>query len=140
MTTIEQRIAQNERFLKRLLARHPKALDRHADLVQSRVPQTESLLYQQALESRPVLETLDDRRLVSTRDRAQVLETIVSRERPVLFVQDNKFNTTDVTSLGVEAAELVGLMKRTSDRLLPLLPLVGRFDVANFPGSDFLGT
>ena len=71
--------------------------------------------------------------------RDLALETIVRRERPVLFVRDGEFDTTEVTTLGPEAVDLVGRMKQQGSRLLPLLPLIGRIDVMNFPG-DFVGT
>ena len=51
----------------------------------------------------------------------------------MLFVQNGKFNTTDVTALGPEATDLVDRMKQQGGTLVPLLPLIGRIDVVNFP-------
>src|SRR5262249_9175372 len=73
--------------------------------------------------------------------RDLALETIVSRERPVLFVQDGNFNTTDVTALGPEAVALVDRMKQQGNTLLPALPLIRPIDVVNFPNNaEFVGT
>ncbi|MBC8112816.1 MAG: trypsin-like peptidase domain-containing protein [Candidatus Saccharimonas sp.] len=58
----------------------------------------------------------------------------------MLFVRDNKFDASQVTILGPEAEELVGKLNAAADKLLPLLPLIGRIDVVNFPGNDFVGT
>jgi V8-like Glu-specific endopeptidase len=69
-----------------------------------------------------------------------VLETIVRKERPVLFVQDDWLNKTDATLDGEEAKALVDELDRQHRKFQPLMPLIGRMDVANFPGIDFLGT
>ena len=69
------------------------------------------------------------------------LETIVLAERPVFFVKEGKVDTQDATILGMEAEELVEKMKDASAILEPLLPLIGRIDVVNFPNNmPFVGT
>jgi hypothetical protein len=75
---------------------------------------------------------------VDPQDR--VFEAIVREDRPVLFVRDAVFDTDQVTTLGPEAVDLVKRMKDGGDRLVPLLPLIGRLDVLNFPGVEFVGT
>lgn len=141
--------ARNERFLKRLLARRPEEAQRFegmvANIARERSPGLpgglpggpfralpESL--EAAFEGVPAAVRPD---LENVRNLA--LETIVNEERPVLFVRDGSFDTENVTVLGNEARDLVRMMK-DSRLLAPILPLVGRFDVTNFPGSDFLGT
>ena len=44
------------------------------------------------------------------------LETIVRAERPILFAQDGKFNTTEVTLIGPEAEELVGKLSNAAPK------------------------
>jgi hypothetical protein len=129
----DKRSQFNERFLQRLLARRPQ--DRQA--IEERLQREEDHLpVERALATLPRDAPAQARR--SRRDL--VLETIVNRERPVLFVRDGKFDTTEVTALGPEAVDLVDQMKRQGSRLSPLLPLIGRIDVVNFPGNDFIGT
>lgn len=117
------RRSYNEKFLQRLLARRPQDRDHYQALLAQ--PETPALEF--AAPGAP-----------SGRDLA--LETIVDRERPVLFVRDGALDTTEVTILGPEATDLVDRLKTASPKLLPLLPLIGRIDVLNFPGADFLGT
>ena len=130
---LEKRRQFNEKFLQRLVARRPQ--DR---------PGIEARIEREArrLEPEAALEMLRPdiapEELQDPRDFA--LETIVRRERPVLFVRDGKFDTTEVTTLGPEAVDLVDRMKQQGSRLLPLLPLIGRIDVVNFPNIDFVGT
>lgn len=70
-----------------------------------------------------------------------VNESIVREERPVLFVRQDRFDKVNATLNGVEARELVGILERAEPRLQPMLPLIGRIDVAGFPGNvDFVGT
>ena len=117
---LERRKQFNERFLQRLLTRRPQ--DR---------PEIEQRLQQEG--RRPAPESALD-----PRDLA--LETIVNRERPVLFVRDGQFDLNEVTALGREAADLIDRMKQQGNRLFSVLPLVGRIDVVNFPNVDYVGT
>ena len=128
----EKRRQFNERFLQRLMARRPQ--DR-GGLEQRLQTETNRLEPEAATEALVVDPSGQIRR--DPRDLA--LETIVNRERPVLFVRDGNFDTTEVTALGPEAVELVDRMKTHGRRLVSLLPLIGRIDVVNFPG-DFVGT
>ncbi|WP_192180306.1 phospholipase D-like domain-containing protein [Mesorhizobium amorphae] len=69
------------------------------------------------------------------------LETIVSEERPVLFVKKGKIDFEEATIRGREAADLVANLARTRERIEPLMPLIGRIDVVNFPnGFPYVGT
>lgn len=127
------RLAQNERnerFFRRLLKRRP-GKRKHYQAMLKPAASVRAAARGRTLEGTP-------ERVAA--HRASILETIVARERPVLFVQDGAFNTTKVATLGFEALELVKLMKSSGGKLLPLLPLIGRFDVKNFPGADYLGT
>lgn len=137
---LEKRRQFNERFLRRLLARRPQ--DR---------PEIEQRLQQE--ERHVVLEagfadvadfadlTLDPTGQIGRDPRDRALETIVNRERPVLFVRDGKFDLNEVTALGPEAVDLVDRMRQQGSRLFSLLPLIGRIDVVNFPNNvDFVGT
>lgn len=122
----ELRNRENEDFLKRLLARRPHAKAFYEPILR----RPESTLG--GLEAH-----------VATKEaasRAMALETIVARERPVLFVRDGRFDTEQVTILGVEAKDLVDQLMQSSAALQPLLPLVGRIDVTNLPGFPFVGT
>lgn len=70
----------------------------------------------------------------------RLLETIVSEERPVLFVQSPWLNVTDVSIIGPEAQQLVDDLKARRADFELLLPLVGRIDVTHFAGGDYVGT
>lgn len=76
----------------------------------------------------------------ATVERSLVLETIVKKERPVLFVESDWLNFENVTEIGEEAASLIRQINEKRALFQPLLPLVGRIDVTHFPGADFLGT
>lgn len=117
-----KRIARNEEFVRRLLARRPDDRDRYKAMLRSaRLPEAEG-------------------NEAPARSRQRELETIVNAERPVLFVRDNKFDASEVTTLGPEAEDLVKGLNAAVEKLAPLLPLVGRIDVVNFPGNEFVGT
>ena len=141
----ENRIAYNELFYKRLIARRPDLRKRYEPLLKRRTEReaapTEarekiSRLFE-SLAREPLERVLDD----SSLSRAIVLETIVKAERPVLFVRGRNFDTEQVTVIGQEAQDLVKMMKGASEILGPLLPLVGRIDVENFPNNfPFVGT
>ena len=120
-----QRKEHNEYFLRRMLARRPSARAHYDELLKPRAAAATDL------------EAVAD---AAESSRASVLETIVDRERPVLFVKGKGFDTEEVTALGFEAEALVDQMKKSSEWFAPVLPLIGRFDVTNFPGSDFVGT
>lgn len=130
----------NERFLQRLLARRPQ--DRAE--IEQRLQQVERRVVREAgfADVADFADlTLDPTGQIRREPRDLALETIVNRERPVLFVRDGKFDLTEVTALGSEAVDLVDRMRQQGSRLFSLLPLVGRIDVVNFPNNvDFVGT
>jgi hypothetical protein len=122
------RKTRNEEFVKRLLARRSEAASHYsAELASGR------------LESDAALESvLEDEPGLTGRDL--MLETIVRKERPVLFVRDDWLDIKNVTTFGFEAEELVRDLNARRNTLKPLMPLVGRIDVTSFPGAEFLGT
>ena len=128
MMNVEKRKQFNERFLRRLLARRPQD--------QTEIEQRLRVVPEAAFSDLSPEATGGTFR--DSRDLA--LETIVNRERPVLFVRDGKFDLTEVTALGPEALDLVDRMKQQGSGLFSLLPLIGRIDVVNFPNIDFVGT
>src|SRR5262245_11107757 len=107
----EKRTAHNERFLQRLLARRPQDRETYARLLRAPTRGENA-----APES-----TLGD----EASFREKMLETIVSRERPVLFVKDGGFDTLDVAALGNEAVELIQKVKDAAPDLRRVLPLIG---------------
>ena len=133
----QARRRHNEEFFQRFLQRRPQARATHEDLVK-RISGDSKLVREMAV-------AVADARLNFAAPEAPsvqelVLETIVRRERPVLFVQDDWINKSEVTADGEEAKELIAALDQSRDRLFPLMPLIGRIDVSNFPGNDFLGT
>ncbi|WP_176480174.1 phospholipase D-like domain-containing protein [Mesorhizobium sp. WSM3859] len=124
------RASRNEEFVQRLLARHSEASARYRGMLQSASAVEES-----------VLDEMDsDAAGPSAAGREAVLETIVRKERPVLFVSNDWLDVVNVTTFGVEAEELVRDLNARRTTLQPLMPLVGRIDVTSFPGADFVGT
>ncbi|HLG54368.1 MAG TPA: phospholipase D-like domain-containing protein [Vicinamibacterales bacterium] len=141
----QKRANFNERFYRRLLARRPQDRTQYEQLLAqpeaafADFPGTRERAFD--VSGRPEAAfDLTGAPGAAFDPRDIALETIVSRERPVLFVKDGAFDTTDATILGPEAEDLIERMKRQGSRLLPMLPLIGRIDVVNFPGNDFLGT
>jgi V8-like Glu-specific endopeptidase len=130
----EKRKRFNERFLQRLLARRPQDQPE----IHQRLQQSERLVPESALGAMPLESAGGGQVFRNPRDLA--LETIVNRERPVLFVKDGKFELSDVATLGQEAIDLVDRMRQQGPQLFSLLPLIGRIDVVNFPNLDFVGT
>jgi hypothetical protein len=90
---LEKRKQFNERFLQRLLARRPQ--DR---------PEIEQRLQQEEHRAMPEAvfadRALDPTKQIRLDPRDLALETIVNRERPVLFVRDGQFDLNEVTALG----------------------------------------
>lgn len=69
-----------------------------------------------------------------------VLETIVREGRPALLVQDNKI-TPDPKTAGGSARIVVDRLSESAPKIAWALPLVGRIDLANYPGSlTYAGT
>ncbi len=69
------------------------------------------------------------------------LETIVMETgRPAIPVRGNEVSYEDA-HIDAESADIVSALKASAGKIEPLLALVGRIDVANFPGSaDYVGT
>src|SRR5688572_23852642 len=89
-----ERNAYNRAFVDRLLKRRPDAVDEVR-----RAQAAAAQLFGTVLESNlgtsaePALDI--------------VLETIVNRERPVLFIKNDQIATDDLPPLGIEARDLV---------------------------------
>lgn len=122
------RSTRNEEFVQRLFARRPEA-----NTIYGAELETASLV------SDSPLETLASD-TVAMSEREAVLETIVRKERPVLFVTNDWLDVQNVTTFGLEAEEMVRDLNARRNTLKPLMPLVGRIDVTSFPGAEFLGT
>ncbi|WP_275791450.1 trypsin-like peptidase domain-containing protein [Pararhizobium gei] len=122
------RTTRNEEFVQRLFARHPDASAHYKAELESA-----------SLESDVALESVASAAPATT-GRELMLETIVRKERPVLFVRDDWLDIENVTTFGLEAEELVRDLNARRNILKPLMPLVGRIDVTSFPGAEFLGT
>ena len=126
-----------EEFYQRLLQRRPGAKSAHDELVR-KVSGDAKLTAEVAAKG------LAARALAAAHEAPTVdeivLETLVRRERPVLFVQDDWINKTEVTADGEEARELIAALDGSREKLSPLMPLIGRIDVANFSGASYLGT
>jgi S1-C subfamily serine protease len=118
----------NERFLRRLKKRRPDVAAAHEAALEA-VSRSAALEFTEG--------TQPEHAALS---RQMVLETIVDDERPVLFVRDDAFDTENATIRGREAEALVKMMTDKGSGLMPILPLIGRFDVKNFPGAEFIGT
>ncbi|HST23581.1 MAG TPA: phospholipase D-like domain-containing protein [Blastocatellia bacterium] len=72
--------------------------------------------------------------------RSVALETIVREGRPALLVQNNRISP-DGAMIDAAARVIVERLRQAAPVLEPLIPLVGRIDVANYPGPyDFLGS
>jgi hypothetical protein len=132
----QSRKAHNEEFLRRLYARRPQAKRRYEPLVKKAesAPDTiEEVAFEGAMNR-------DATGLRAATTRELVLETIVRKERPVLFVKDDWIDIDEVTTIGEEAKELVTVLDAKRSVMQPLMPLIGRIDVVGFPGTDFLAT
>lgn len=68
------------------------------------------------------------------------LETIVREGRPAFFVKGNKI-TQEGSLIEATAKTVIERMTSAASRIEPLIPLVGRIDVDNFPGTaTYVGT
>jgi Trypsin-like peptidase domain len=132
----QSRRAHNEEFVRRLYARRPDAKQEHDRIIKelaAHAEPTQEVTLETALQGESV------GRAGAIRDDA-LLETIVLRERPVLFVRNDWIDRVNVTLFGDEAKDLVSQLDSRRDIMQPLMPLIGRIDVVGFPGNDFLGT
>jgi hypothetical protein len=123
------RKAYNEEFLRRLYARRPQAKKEYDPLMAKAAAR--GFIEEAGIEGRIRRKKI---RLSPATNRAIILETIVRKERPVLFVKKDWVDLDDATVIGPEAKDLVaGLNARRND-IKPLIPLIGRIDAVNFPG------
>jgi len=124
-------------FVKRLLARNPDAAQSIAKRIRDKAGLETASLEETPPSPRDVIDLL-------TRSPIADLETIVSEERPVFFVERNGeagLNFKDVSLIGVEAQTLFELSKQS--RAVPegLVDRIGRIDLVDFPGgAPFAGT
>jgi phosphatidylserine/phosphatidylglycerophosphate/cardiolipin synthase-like enzyme/V8-like Glu-specific endopeptidase len=121
-----------EEFLQRLFARRPEARENYQRLM-SHPEVVPEVMIEGAMQ-------LEAAGLPAPDTRDIVLETIVNEERPVLFVRDDWVDTENVFAAGDEAKEFIRDLNERRQTLAPLMPLIGRIDVADFPGLAYLGT
>jgi phosphatidylserine/phosphatidylglycerophosphate/cardiolipin synthase-like enzyme len=123
----------NEEFLQRLYARRPQAKAQYQkqEAAAKAVPPAGVSFEATAagVQPAPAMTPFE-----------AVLETIVREERPVLFVKDDWIDTEHVEAIGQEAEDLIKDLDAKRAIMQPLMSLIGRIDVAGFPGNDFLGT
>lgn len=121
---------------------------RNAEFVQGLLRRRPHLTYNQletqaedALRAKaPLVESVGAIAGFETPHPGLMLETIVDKERPVLFVQDDWLNVDDVWAPGEEAQDLIAATVAQKARLKPLMPLIGRIDATHFPNLEFVGT
>jgi phosphatidylserine/phosphatidylglycerophosphate/cardiolipin synthase-like enzyme len=126
----DARMQHNREFFDRLRQRHPSAresLDRAAKELEADL-------------AKPLAEGVAATEAPARGLEELALETIVRRERPVLFVQDDWINKVEVTIDGIEAQDLIDRVEANRAIIAPAIPLIGRIDVTHFPGSDYVGT
>src|SRR5262249_19672592 len=133
LAQLEARRRYNEEFLRRLYARRPGARAAH----ETRQRQLTVELAPRRAAPGGAAEGLVEEGMPGGAGPSfdQIQETIVKEERPVLFLQNDWINRTEVTLRGDEARELVDALDLQRDRFQPLMSLIGRVDVANFPGN-----
>lgn len=69
-----------------------------------------------------------------------VLETIVREGRPALLVKDSRITAID-TAVDSTSQEMIRRLRDAAPVIEPLIPLVGRIDVANHAGGlTYVGT
>ena len=90
----QKRLDFQQRFLQRLLDRRPQDTTHYEATLQPK------------MRGEGVISAVE-----AVAQRSLALETIVRRERPVLFVRNGQFDTDDVIALGPEATDLVGRIK-----------------------------
>jgi hypothetical protein len=127
-------MTHNEKFLQRLLSRRPEERQRYEARLQQLTPRGPRALEVADEPSDP------GKAATQSHSRARALETLVSEERPVLFVKNGQIDTVTATILGPEAVDLIRTVEAAKDRLTPKLALVGRIDVTNFAPGEFVGT
>lgn len=121
-------------FIQRVLARNPELKAEYAKrLKRAGEPELEGVS--------PLEATEQDLPTLLANSSTSDLETIVSEERPVLFIEKDGLNFKDVEVRGVEAAKLMTLSQRHRGVAENLLNRVGRIDLIDFPGgAPFAGS
>src|SRR4029079_4987205 len=121
----QSRKAHNEEFVRRLHQRRPELKAQYERTVS---------------EMAGGLETLGEFRVEGAMSREgtglppatgmeAVLETIVLKERPVLFVKDDWIDIVNVTTFGDEAKDLVTDLNARGNAMQPIIPSQGTMDV-----------
>lgn len=132
----QARKRHNAEFVKRLQARRPDAKKR----VEDRVTELSHGAVEFDLETTAARAENEAAGGPSSTMIETVEETIVFEERPVLFVKNDWVDTENVTKKGPEAEDLVKGLDLSRGTIQPMVPLIGRIDVAGFPGTDYVGT
>jgi hypothetical protein len=132
------RAAHNEEFVRRLLQRRPDAKEHHIRISAAAGDASLAAVMEAVAAPPGGLEGGAERHRREIDHMA--LETIVRRERPVLFVRNDWLDLLNLTTVGPEAEDLVRDLNAQRATLQPLMPLIGRIDVTAFPGSDYIGT
>jgi Trypsin-like peptidase domain/PLD-like domain len=138
----KSRQIHNEEFVRRLHARRPQAKQQYDTLVAQVAAQVVRGAPGDAVQETALADAGFEAIRAPSRSAHEIaLETIVFRERPVLFVNDDWLDTVNVTTFGVEAKDLVKSLNAKRAIMQPLMPLIGRIDVMGFPGNlAFVGT
>jgi V8-like Glu-specific endopeptidase len=72
---------------------------------------------------------------------ASTLETIVREGRPALLIRENRIAPQDNKAADTASGVVIERLMAAAGVLEPLIPLVGRIDVANYPGPlTYVGT
>lgn len=129
---LEARQRHNEEFVRLLQQRRPAA-KAFADALEGELKAKPAALDE-------AVKLLKEERAPEASARRLALETIVKRERPVLLVESDWINKAKALADGEEAKDLIAQVDARRELIEPLMPLVGRVDAVNFPGSDYVGT
>jgi hypothetical protein len=134
----QSRRAQNQEFVRRLLTRRPYLKGRYDQrLKEFAARDTAQIVSEAAVMSEGAAEALGMPALTVAE---LVAETIVSEERPVLFVRNDWLDLANVTKKGLEAEELVKDLESKRASIEPIMPLIGRIDAVEFPSPGYVGT
>jgi hypothetical protein len=129
-------------FIKRVLSRNPELRGDYAARLAGAAGRPEGAELEAAgLEAARVEAGAADFSALLAASPTIMLETIVSEERPVLFVEKDTLNFEDAAIIGLEAQLLVDQSKTYRQVAEGLLGRVGRIDLIDFPGgAPFAGT
>lgn len=160
----QNQVRQNEQFLKRLIERDPRAIDRYLPLLMritggklpaslrgavadkgQRVSELATKEWAGSGNEAPRLlnmfKEFKERAIPADQAYSLALETIVRGERPVLFIENGRPVKTGASLDGLEAETLADDVIAASDMLATRLMSVGRIDVRLSSGKTaHLGT